>query len=547
MQEALKLLHGMPVAAGSALVFNGVANQFYSTRLPFRDDCLSHETYPEPVELPLGRTNTVQELFAAARASLQGPLRLVLERELVVAVECPRCSWRGEVMRPRVRVKASDAICPAMQGRRPPRICERGRGRFARRAAEPLSRVRYSPLRYCEGRRGGRVGLLPPGRRPSGSLRHRVGIRPLSGDEITFGEMSVRELERRQQPDRDRRFVVFGLCQCLAVADLPIFLDRRAADAIERHALSDTSVELGGILLGKECLDQQTGQPFVWISHSLEAKHYANTQASFTYTHDSWERDHTPKGDQKFPDFDIVGWYPHPTQLRDLLVAPSTCSFTSISSRATSPGGRMWSTRSTRRAVSFSGVTVRDEAQVAGYHLAADRGDRVALARLVNDLEQLPDSEASSGGTFSPRLEAELINMLSRPATHRDTVTPVEKAQLAAVFGLAGVFLGMLIVALAFWLYQLHGRIQEQTESITALSRLVQQSADSQRLVGDMLQARRLAGDKPAGLDVLYDKASRARDEAVRQLGIQRAINETLARPRTRTWLKTRVDKLAAE
>ena len=29
---------------------------------------------------------------------------------------------------------------------------------------------------------------------------------------------------------------------------------------------SDTSVELGGILLGKECLDPTTGLPFVWIS-----------------------------------------------------------------------------------------------------------------------------------------------------------------------------------------------------------------------------------------------------------------------------------------
>ena len=37
----------MPVAAGTALVFNGVTNQFYTTRLPFRDDCLSHETYPD--------------------------------------------------------------------------------------------------------------------------------------------------------------------------------------------------------------------------------------------------------------------------------------------------------------------------------------------------------------------------------------------------------------------------------------------------------------------------------------------------------------------
>jgi len=112
VQEALKLLHGMPVAAGSALVFNGVANQFYSTRLPFRDDCLSHETYPKPVELALGRANTAHELFQAVRSRLDGNLRLVLDRELVVAIDCPRCSWRAEVLRPRVRVKASEATCP---------------------------------------------------------------------------------------------------------------------------------------------------------------------------------------------------------------------------------------------------------------------------------------------------------------------------------------------------------------------------------------------------------------------------------------------------
>ena len=112
VQEALKLLHGMPVAAGTALVYNGIANQFYSTRLPFRDDCLSHETYPQPTELMLGRANNVSDLFQAARASLGGSLRLNLDRELVVAIDCPRCSWRAEVMRPRAKVKASEAICP---------------------------------------------------------------------------------------------------------------------------------------------------------------------------------------------------------------------------------------------------------------------------------------------------------------------------------------------------------------------------------------------------------------------------------------------------
>jgi predicted RNA-binding Zn-ribbon protein involved in translation (DUF1610 family) len=113
VQEALKLSHGMPVAAGSALVYNGVANQFYTTKLPFREDCLSHETYPTPVELPLGHKQTVRELFEAVKPRLPGRLQLVLDRELVVAIECPRCNGRTEVMRPRMKVKSSEATCPS--------------------------------------------------------------------------------------------------------------------------------------------------------------------------------------------------------------------------------------------------------------------------------------------------------------------------------------------------------------------------------------------------------------------------------------------------
>ncbi len=94
VQEALKILHGLPVAAGGALVFNGVTNQFYSTRLPFRPDCLSHETYPAPIELALHAKDSVASLFAAAELSdLAGPLSLALERDLVVSIDCPRCGW----------------------------------------------------------------------------------------------------------------------------------------------------------------------------------------------------------------------------------------------------------------------------------------------------------------------------------------------------------------------------------------------------------------------------------------------------------------------
>jgi adenylyltransferase/sulfurtransferase len=112
VQEALKILHGLPVQAGSALVFNGVTNQFYTTRLPFREDCLSHETYPAPVELPLGAGDMAADLFAAARKRLRGPLTLGLDRDVVLAVACPRCGGRTELHRARSRVSMAEAVCP---------------------------------------------------------------------------------------------------------------------------------------------------------------------------------------------------------------------------------------------------------------------------------------------------------------------------------------------------------------------------------------------------------------------------------------------------
>ena len=112
VQEALKLLHGLPVAAGSALVFNGVTNQFYSTQLPHREDCLSHETYPEPTAVELGHQAPASALFDVAQKTLAGPLTLALDRELVTRLECPRCGWRQAVMRPRTKVRMADAACP---------------------------------------------------------------------------------------------------------------------------------------------------------------------------------------------------------------------------------------------------------------------------------------------------------------------------------------------------------------------------------------------------------------------------------------------------
>ncbi len=120
VQEALKLLHGLPVQAGSALVFNGVTNQFYSTKLPFREDCLSHETYPEPSALEIGHSATARALFDLARPTVGSPMSLALDRDLVTSLDCPRCGWHREVFRPRTKVTMAEAVCPkCREGARP--------------------------------------------------------------------------------------------------------------------------------------------------------------------------------------------------------------------------------------------------------------------------------------------------------------------------------------------------------------------------------------------------------------------------------------------
>jgi molybdopterin-synthase adenylyltransferase len=144
VQEALKLIHGLPVAAGTAMVFNGVSNQFYTTRLPFRDDCLSHDTYPESVELPLSHANTVAELFQAVRGTLDGPLTLVLDRDLVAAIDCPRCGWRLEVLRPRTRVAMAEAMCPNCHATGRPELVS-ALAEDSPLAAQPLARVGVPP------------------------------------------------------------------------------------------------------------------------------------------------------------------------------------------------------------------------------------------------------------------------------------------------------------------------------------------------------------------------------------------------------------------
>jgi proteasome lid subunit RPN8/RPN11 len=349
---------------------------------------------------------------------------------------------------------------------------------------------------------------------------------------MVFEDVAYREPHQVRRPDRDRRLAVLAY-EVPGPNDLPIFLDRRPADAVERHALSDTTVELGGILLGKECVDDETGAPFVWITESLQAKHYENTQASFTYTHESWE-EITRERDRLHPELDIVGWYhTHPDfgiflSGMDLFIHQHFFAQPLQVALVVDP------IRQTRGFFQWRDGRLD---QVGGYFLVSDRTERIALSRLANDLENLPNADGGGGG-FSPRLEAELIAMLTRP--HQPTIAATSP-QGAAMFSLLGLIVGALGLAAWLWLQAMNQNVQAQTAELQSLVKelkLDREADDADRDLErikakesalDVLLREVQAGGPSERFTDLYTRAVQERDAARLKSRRLEAVNDEIS------------------
>ena len=115
-QEALKLLHDLPTADGSALVFNGAANQFYQTRYQHREDCLSHETFDSITEVSLAVNTTLESIADELQQRHRFKVdRLELDRDFVTEFLCSGCSVSQNVMRPLPNVNFEESRCPNCQ------------------------------------------------------------------------------------------------------------------------------------------------------------------------------------------------------------------------------------------------------------------------------------------------------------------------------------------------------------------------------------------------------------------------------------------------
>ncbi len=113
-QEALKLIHGMPVEAGKVVHFNGLTNEMHTSAYVPREDCESHWVYGEVIELPArAARTTLSEMLRLVRQDLGPGAVIELDQELILSLTCPNCHIREEVLRPLEAVTFEAGHCPS--------------------------------------------------------------------------------------------------------------------------------------------------------------------------------------------------------------------------------------------------------------------------------------------------------------------------------------------------------------------------------------------------------------------------------------------------
>ncbi len=125
-------------------------------------------------------------------------------------------------------------------------------------------------------------------------------------DDVEFGNVQFSQPDRALRPDQDPHFAVVAVGEPVD-EQLPIYVAYETLKAIEKHVSADTSIELGGVLLGSQHVDDHE-RPFVVVRESLEAQHYEATKGSFKFTLDTWQ-DLLHRTGTYPPGTKVVGWY----------------------------------------------------------------------------------------------------------------------------------------------------------------------------------------------------------------------------------------------
>jgi molybdopterin/thiamine biosynthesis adenylyltransferase/DNA-binding transcriptional regulator YhcF (GntR family) len=113
-QDALKLLHKMPVNAGKVLHINGLTNEIHTTAYVEKEDCESHWIYGDITELGDRRAadTTLAQMLDISRAELGDDTVIELDQEIVLTLKCYNCNAVTEVLKPVSHVSLEEGRCP---------------------------------------------------------------------------------------------------------------------------------------------------------------------------------------------------------------------------------------------------------------------------------------------------------------------------------------------------------------------------------------------------------------------------------------------------
>jgi molybdopterin/thiamine biosynthesis adenylyltransferase len=114
VQEAVKLLHGMPTLAGCGFVFEGLNHTSYKVEYTANPDCMSHFTFASVTELARKSSEwTLEDLRRRGVEDLDAPDVVVeFTRDIVRELECPACGAKEEIFAPVGSIKYEQGRCP---------------------------------------------------------------------------------------------------------------------------------------------------------------------------------------------------------------------------------------------------------------------------------------------------------------------------------------------------------------------------------------------------------------------------------------------------
>ena len=122
--------------------------------------------------------------------------------------------------------------------------------------------------------------------------------------EIELQEETIEDKPSVQLP---LNFLTFGEIES---DDVKVYIKQDVYKALEKLASSDTTKELGSIILGDYC--QELGKTNVIISNYVEAKYTDASASTLTFTHETWDYVHS-EHERRYPDKKIIGWqHTHP-------------------------------------------------------------------------------------------------------------------------------------------------------------------------------------------------------------------------------------------